>query len=392
MTDFDVVIVGGGMVGVTAAVQFAEQGHQVMVLEKHLPKSEWLNDIPLRVSALNRFSEDYLSKLGIWSFIEQASKCQFKQLATWEQRQHAVVFDCADVGESHLGHIIRNEAIQIAGYQRAKLLSKNITFSDALTVAQISQNSEQATLFVVDGHGTQSEVTAKLVIAADGAMSHTRQLAGIGLSGWDYQQHCLSITIKTDFPTQSITWQEFQPSGPKAFLPLSEGYACLIWYDAPKRLNDVLQLSDEALKHAILDEYPELYGDFTVVAKAKFPLTRRQANQYVENRVVLVGDAAHTINPLAGQGVNLGFKDVHKLGSLLSNVDLADYSTLSSALKSYQRVRKADALVMSSTMDAFYLAFSNENTLLHKIRNVGLQLVNKANVVKKQVLKKAMGY
>lgn len=191
---------------------------------------------------------------------------------------------------------------------------------------------------------------------------------------------------------QDITWQEFQPSGPKAFLPLNQGFASLIWYDSPQRIKQIKQLSHDAIKQQVLETFPKLAGDFEVMQLASFPLTRRQANRYIDGRVVLVGDAAHTINPLAGQGVNLGYKDVMELSEQLRLIDLNNNTYVEKALAVYQRKRKAESLIMSSAMDSFYTLFSNDKTPFKILRKGLLSVANKFESAKKLVLKKAVGY
>ena len=390
-TSFDCIIVGGGMVGAALALALCKQNKSVALIERQLPQHEWLEHAPLRVSAINRFSEDYLSELGLWRHIQDASKCVFKQLATWENGVKPLVFDADEIEQSHLGYLIRNEALQIAAYDELEELDNKPVLFTNMDLLDIQQNNELASVFL-KSEQEQLTLSSKLVIGADGAFSKTRQLAGLGISGWDYQQHCLSITIKTEFETQAITWQEFQPSGPKAFLPLADGYSSLIWYDAPEKIKALSKLDNSQLKQQILDVFPSLAGDFEVVQKASFGLTRRQANQYFNNRVVLVGDAAHTINPLAGQGVNLGYKDVAELVEQLASIDLSDLLAVSKSLKRYQLKRKADSLVMSGAMDGFYKLFSNDKAPLKLIRTTMLNVANQLDFARKQVLKKAIGY
>lgn len=390
---FDVVIIGGGMVGICQAVALSKQNKSVLLVERSEPQSSWLEKAPLRVSAINLFSEKYLNELGVWPHIQDTDKQVFEQLATWEGRTKPLVFSNQDIGESHLGYLIRNEALQLAGYQAAEQNELGISFLYGSTLTTISNLESGVQLtFEQDEKSSPLVVTASLVIGADGANSQVRQLANIGITGWDYQQHCLSITIKTDFPAQTITWQEFQPSGPKAFLPLADGYASLIWYDSADKIATLKHLSNAELKKEILATFPPLAGDFEVAQFASFPLTRRQANDYYNNRVVLVGDAAHTINPLAGQGVNLGYQDVHKLTELLTDIDLTDAGQLKSALKQYQRIRKVQTNIMSSAMDSFYLLFSNNKSVFKHLRGALLTVASQFTWAKKQVLKKAVGY
>jgi 2-octaprenyl-3-methyl-6-methoxy-1,4-benzoquinol hydroxylase len=395
---YDVVIVGGGMVGAAQAVALAKQQKRVLVIEKTIPVATVLQQTPLRVSAINLASEKYLSELGIWPHINQSSKCMFNQLATWEQRHKPLVFSAEDIGTEHLGHLIRNEALQLAAFDEINVLGQNNPeIMTGCKINKIEQTNEYATLFVSDMDNDNTNVNfntinCSLLIGADGAFSQVRNLSDIGTTGWDYQQHCLSLTIKTQFPTQHITWQEFQPSGPKAFLPLEDGYSALIWYDAAEEIKKLSALTNEQLKAQVLNRFPALVGEFDVVAKAAFPLTRRQANQYVKGRVVLVGDSAHTINPLAGQGVNIGYKDVEELSKLLTEIDMSERAALFQALSKYEKTRKRESLIMSAAMDSFYSLFSNNKTAMKLVRTGLLNLANKFEWAKKQVLKKAVGY
>lgn len=391
---YDVVIVGGGMVGAAQAAALVKQQKRVLVIEKYIPNSDVLAQIPLRVSAINLASEQYLTELGVWSHIGETSKCMFNQLATWEQSHKPVIFSATDIQKSHLGYLIRNEALQLAAYDELNNTADHAV--DIITdckLTSIDQTNEQVSVLLTN-HVSNETITfhCSLLIGADGAFSQVRSLTDIGTTGWDYQQHCLSLTIKTDFPTQHITWQEFQPSGPKAFLPLEDGYSVLIWYDNAEEIKQLVQLSNEQLKNQVLTRFPDLAGEFDVVAKASFPLTRRQANQYIKGRVVLVGDSAHTINPLAGQGVNIGYKDVEVLSQLLEEIDIKQSETLSAVLKQYENIRKRESQLMSLAMDSFYNLFSNDKTAVKLLRGGLLTLANKFEWAKKQVLKKAVGY
>ncbi|NVK25149.1 MAG: FAD-dependent monooxygenase [Gammaproteobacteria bacterium] len=399
-SEFDVIIVGGGMVGAAQVLAFCQQHKRVLLLEKNLPKSEWLEKPPLRVSAVNLCSEEYLNELGLWQHLSAEHMCVFNHLSTWEKEASALAkqkltFSAQDINKSHLGYLIRNEALQMAAFEQFKQLSNPPVISSAELVAidQDGLTTEQDKVIVrLQEKDVQTQLKSHLVIGADGANSRVRQLLNIGLSGWDYQQHCFSITIKTNFPMQDITWQEFQPSGPKAFLPLSDGMASLIWYDSADIIKQLKQMSPLALKQKVLDVFPPLAGDFEVVQHASFPLTRRQAKSYVDGRAVLIGDAAHTINPLAGQGVNLGYKDVAELSQQLDGIDLTDNSSLTKALQKYQTKRKTESLVMSGAMDSFYTLFSNDKTVLKFVRRGLLNVANKLPWAKKQVLMKAVGY
>jgi ubiquinone biosynthesis UbiH/UbiF/VisC/COQ6 family hydroxylase len=234
-----------------------------------------------------------------------------------------------------------------------------------------------------------TELQARWVLACDGAESHTRRLAGIGVSRFEYRQHCMLINIDTDFAQEDITWQQFTPSGPRAFLPLPGRHGSLVWYDSPARIRALAAMSNEALAVEVRRHFPSRLGGFTVTGKGSFPLVRRHANDYHAGRVVLLGDAAHTINPLAGQGVNLGFKDVACWAGLLGKAG-AQWHELALAGR-YEGRRRPDNLLMQSGMDLFYGVFSNEIGPLRLARNLALNLADKAGPLKEMALRYALG-
>ncbi len=378
-----VVIVGGGMVGAACALKLAKQGKSVTVIEQYVIDPERVFDneqVDIRVSAINRFSEQLLDDLGAMPLLRQSRLAQYTQLEAYEDAPQQLLFDSAELGSSHLGHLVENKLIQAALWKQFEHHSIEV-HSPAGQAKQLIETDSGATLVYDD-----AQFEADLVIAADGGRSHIRQLAGIGVTGWQYHQHCMGILIKLDAPQQSKTWQQFKPSGPIAFLPMQYPYANLIWYDEGTKLKELKMLDNEALKAQILEHFFTLPGEFEVVESAVFPLARQHANTYIGKCLALVGDAAHTINPLAGQGVNLGFKDVVALAQALEESEV-----LETALKRYQRIRRGDNLLMMSMMDACYFGFSNNLSPLKKLRNLMLSAANKAGPLKQQILKHAMG-
>ncbi|OCQ18217.1 tungsten formylmethanofuran dehydrogenase [Pseudoalteromonas luteoviolacea] len=381
----NVLIVGGGMVGAAAAVELARQGCQVTVIENNPIDARAVlegEQVDIRVSAINRFSEALLDKLGAMDLIRLSRNAPYHQLEAYEQGSEHLLFDREEVSTSHLGHLVENSIIQAALWSQFE--ENNIQVVEVKD-APIAVEQHLSSIELVY---PEQRFTADLLIAADGGRSQLRHLAGIGVTGWQYQQHCMGILIKLDAPQQVKTWQEFKPTGPIAFLPMQAPYANLIWYHHSSELKRLQTLSNEALKEEVLSQFFDLPGDFTIEQRAVFPLARQHANQYSKGRLVLVGDAAHTINPLAGQGVNLGFKDVAALGGCLQGGD--DVGELSQ-LHQYEKMRRKDNLLMMSMMDACYFGFSNELKPLKSLRSLALTLANKAGPLKREVLKHAMG-
>ena len=237
-----------------------------------------------------------------------------------------------------------------------------------------------------------NELAVKLVIGADGANSQVRQMAGIGVHAWQYEQSCMLITAECENAPGESTWQHFTPNGPHAFLPLFDNWASLVWYDKPARIRQLQGMNMEQLQREILLHFPSRLGHVTPVAAGAFPLTRRHALQYAREGLALVGDAAHTIHPLAGQGVNLGYRDVDALLDVLGSArGHAENWASHQVLKRYQTRRMADNFLMQSGMDLFYAGFSNDVAPVRILRNIGLMAAERAGGLKRQALKYALG-
>ncbi|GAC12920.1 FAD-dependent monooxygenase [Aliiglaciecola lipolytica] len=383
---FDVAIVGGGMVGAAAGIGLAQQGLNVVIFESVLPSPFSPEQSPdMRVSAINLHSQSLLESLGVWSEIEKMRLCPFTQMQVWEDEKALTRFDCAELNQNQLGFIIENRLIQLALFNRIKML-QNITVVTEKTIKSVSEGA------VISIQTLDDELfESKVLIGADGGHSQIRNLLKIGSQGWQYQQHAMGINIKmVDSQQQNITWQQFTPSGPRAFLPLYGDFASLVWYDSAERISELTRLNHSNLKAQIVANFPQKLADFDILQVASFPLTRMHATRYCKNNTVLIGDAAHTINPLAGQGVNLGFSDVQVLLNNMQGWD-KDVISVAALLKRYESIRKPQNLLMMSTMDAIYATFSNNIFPLKVLRNAGLKLADKAGPLKKQVMKVALG-
>ncbi|MDX7715388.1 FAD-dependent monooxygenase [Aeromonas caviae] len=385
MEQCDIAIVGAGMVGAATACLLAAEGLSVRVIETRLPEPYAPEQpLDLRVSAISQASVALLTRAGAWQYLQQMRLCPYRRLETWELDGFATRFDAVDLGLPQLGYIIENRLIQLALLKRMEDFPTIQTHTPA-AVTSLRQSADDAVLTLDDG----TELQARWVLACDGAESHTRRLAGIGVSRFEYRQHCMLINIDTDFAQEDITWQQFTPSGPRAFLPLPGRHGSLVWYDSPARIRALAAMSNEALAVEVRRHFPSRLGGFTVTAKGSFPLVRRHANDYHAGRVVLLGDAAHTINPLAGQGVNLGFKDVACWAGLLDKAR-AQWHELALAGR-YEGRRRPDNLLMQSGMDLFYGVFSNEIGPLRLARNLALNLADKAGPLKEMALRYALG-
>ncbi|WP_440215889.1 FAD-dependent monooxygenase [Chromobacterium piscinae] len=386
----DIVIVGGGMVGSALGAALSGQGLSVCVLERE-PPAPFAPEQPhdLRVSAISPASAAFLQSIGAWEPAQAMRAAPYRRMRVWEGDEAAgTLFDAAEAGVAELGHIVENRVVQLAA--TAALRDKgDIDYRCPAIVSEIVYRPQASQLTLSDG----SRLQARLLIAADGARSQVRDAAGIGVTGWDYPMHALALTCRMEGGQQDITWQRFTPDGPQAFLPLTGDAASLVWYHRPEEVKRLLALSDDELIAAVSQAFPrKLPGIRELTARGSFGLTRRHAQCYVKDGVALAGDAAHTIHPLAGQGVNLGFQDAAALARTILDArakgeDWASAKTLSR----YQRARKPANLAMQAGMDAFCYGFSNNIGPLRLLRGLGLRLADKAGPLKREAIRYALG-
>ncbi|WP_372828715.1 FAD-dependent monooxygenase [Shewanella sp. UCD-KL12] len=377
------------MVGAATAIGCAQLGLSVAVVEAFQPEAyQCEQELDLRVSAFSVASENLLDRLGAQDAISKMRRAAYLGLETWELDGFITQFHVEQVKATHLGHIVENRLVQLALWEQFNQF-ENIELYCPRRVERFEQLEQGIAVYLDDG----LQVNAKLLVGADGANSQVRQWAGIGLMGWDYSQSAMLINIETEEEQQDVTWQQFTPKGPRSLLPLPGKNASLVWYDDAGRIEQLSQLSNQALEKQVKLHFPErLNRAFKVQRKGSFKLTRRHAQSYYSDNLVILGDAAHTINPLAGQGVNIGFKDVEALIDCISQAKEAGKPWWDNAnLSEYQSKRYKDNLLMMSAMDLFYAGFSNELLPLKVLRNAALKLANVDSPLKKQVLKYAMG-
>jgi 2-octaprenyl-3-methyl-6-methoxy-1,4-benzoquinol hydroxylase len=426
MKKFDCVIVGGGMVGAATALTLAQLGLHIALVEQFEPKTYSTSQkLDLRVSAISIASQQLLEQLGTWSQVIKWRACPYKRLGVWEQSYAYTEFNADDIGQKHLGHIVENRLLQLALWQQIKIQT-NITLFCPYQLTNLSQEDSQVNLVLKNTTTLlETELTAKFLIASDGANSQVRQMVDIGITAWDYKQSAMLINVKTEKPQQDITWQEFSPTGPVAFLPLTKpptinsalapddlldsirteekgsknivieegGYASLVWYHQRDEIKRLAALSNQQLQQEVMTAFPKRLGQVEVLDKGAFPLTRRHANSYQNKRVLLLGDAAHTINPLAGQGVNLGFKDVKAIQTVIASaIGNGECWHDINVLSRYETMRRKDNLLMMSAMDGLYHSFSHPSLFAKTLRNMSLFAINKVPFINTTIKNKALAY
>lgn len=391
MQSVDVAIVGGGMVGLAVACGLQGSGLRVAVLEQREPQPLAADADPaLRVSAINAASEKLLTRLGVWSDIVARRASCYHGMEVWDKDSFGrIEFDDQSMGYSHLGHIVENAVIHYALWQKAQQ-SSDITLMAPAELQQVAWGENDAFLTLKDG----AMLTARLVIGADGANSWLRNKADIPLTFWDYRHHALVATIRTEEAHGAVARQAFHGEGILAFLPLRDPHLCsIVWSLAPQEAERMQQASDEQFNQALNIAFDNRLGLCSVESERQvFPLTGRYARQFAAHRLALVGDAAHTIHPLAGQGVNLGFMDAAELVDELKRLhrqgkDIGQYLYL----RRYERSRKHSAAMMLAGMQGFRELFAGTHPAKKLLRDMGLKLADTLPGVKPQLLRQAMG-
>ena len=384
----EVAVVGGGMVGAASALGLANSGFRVAVIEHQAPAEFQPGSPPdVRISAIGAQSVSLLQSLGVWESVLSMRAHPYRRLETWEWERAHVSFSASDLGLPELGYMVENQVLQQALWQ-ALVKHPLVTLYCPAQLTQMQRSESGWALSFADGE----QLDVPMVIGADGAHSHIRQWAGIGIHAWEYRQSCMLITAQCDEVPGDSTWQHFTPSGPHAFLPLFDNWASLVWYDEPARIRQLQGMNMAQLQKSITSHFPARLGAVTPVASGAFPLTRRHALKYVKPGLALIGDAAHTIHPLAGQGVNLGYRDVQALLDVMTDArNLGEQWASLEVLQRYESKRKLDNLMMQTGMDLFYVGFSNNLAPVRAIRNLGLMAAQRAGGLKQQALKYALG-
>ncbi|MGR5178972.1 FAD-dependent 2-octaprenylphenol hydroxylase [Vibrio parahaemolyticus] len=390
MQSFDIAIVGGGMVGLALARALKNTDLRIAIIEGAAPSRDLSGDPDIRVSALSRASETILKNLGAWQAIEKQRCAPYYAMEVWEQDSFArIEFSASQMSQPNLGHIVENRVIQLALLEQVEK-QDNVTLFMPQRCQSMAVGESEVWMTLDSGQS----FTTKLVVGADGANSWVRQQQDIPMTHWDYGHSALVANITVDDAHECVARQVFTPQGPLAFLPLDDRSLCsIVWSTDPQRAEKLAKMSESEFNKAITAEFDSRLGLCHVTSERRvFPLKMRYARDFVVERVALVGDAAHTIHPLAGQGVNLGLLDAASLAQELMKLWRSGQDIgRKRHLREYERWRKAEAAKMIAAMQGFRDLFEGDNPAKKLFRGIGMSLVGQLPGAKQEIMSRALG-
>lgn len=412
---FDITIVGAGMVGQALALALANSKLRIALLDpalaqrsslydKPTPDTEQptaglvdLNQVDPKVSALTAETQQHLTDLGVWQRIAPNQRCPYHNMVVWDaDGTGSVNFSASDVHVPELGHIIENRVTLAALYEQIQQHDNIVELP--WTMSSVSSLDDHGWL-TVNGHDNTTNqpasMTTRLVVGADGAQSITRRWAGIAIREWDYHHTAIIATVRCQQPHQATAWQRFRKEGPLAFLPLAHDpkMVSIVWSTERAEADAAMAMDDDDFCNQLSHAFEHKLGSVEACSQRyAVPLHQRHATDYHADGIVLVGDSAHSIHPLAGQGVNLGFKDSAALAEELLRAH-AKHCSLNdpSVLQRYQRRRQSDNLMTMAAMEGFKRLFETDNPLLRFARNQGMRWFDSLPAVKNHVILQAMG-
>ncbi|HSS66613.1 MAG TPA: UbiH/UbiF/VisC/COQ6 family ubiquinone biosynthesis hydroxylase [Gammaproteobacteria bacterium] len=386
--NFDLVIVGGGLVGATLAADLGRRGFHLGLVEARPSPPLPETGFGLRVSAVTRATQSVLESVRVWELLPAERIQPFRKMVVWDVPEAGEVhFDSAEIAEPALGHIVENWAMQRALEARLDQLD-GVEMIRPAELEMLLLEATQAVV-IVDG----SKLHAPLVVGADGSRSRVRELAGIEAREAAYGQRAVVATVTVSRGHGETAWQRFLPNGPLAFLPLPGKHASIVWSTTPTHAEALKNMSEARFVGALENAYEGRLGEVELVGpRGAFDLSSISARDYVGHRVALVGDAAHTVHPLAGQGVNLGILDAAALAEVLDAARGAGRDIgRTHTLRKYQRWRKGHNAVMRTALSGFNWLFGSSFGPLREARNTGLRMTNQIPPLKRLFMRYASG-
>ncbi len=389
MTEFvDVAIVGGGMVGLTLACALKGSGLSVVIIERGEAKVFTSLDRDCRVSSIVMGNVKILQGLGVWDHLHDEAE-PIRAMRIWDNQQAGGIrFDCSEIGEPALGYLIENSRTQ-AALHKTLLESDNVEFCCPAEIVEIKWLQETVRVKLSDGR--RFETT--LIIGADGGRSWIREQAGIGIFERNYHQRGIVATVRPERPHGSMAYQRFLPTGPLAMLPMTDNLCSIVWSAEDDEAGRLMALDDTAFLKALNRTFGPVLGRIVESGeRAAFPLIGRLAKHFVRPRLALIGDAAHSIHPLAGLGVNLGLRDAMVLAQEICDAKRfdEDWGELS-VLDRYKKQRLPDVLSIMASMEGFHQIFTGNFPGLQNLRGLGMRAMGNSGAIKTLLMRNSTG-
>ena len=388
VSEFDIIIVGGGLVGSVTACQLSKQYQRIALIDNSTHVA-WQRgaSFGLRVSAINLASSKLLDELGVWEEILSMRSFPYTSMMVWEEQGNASIeFNASETAHAQLGSIVENQVI-LTALDKVLMAQDSVTRFDDCSLQQLTAIGDSSMLVELDNG---ERISAKLVVGADGQRSKVRECMRIENSQSDYHQAGLVCNVSTELSHGNTAWQCFTKDGPLALLPLEDNLCSIVWSVSKQHCERLLALGESQFNIEVSDAFAHKLGQLQAVSERKsFDLMGAHSNRYVSQRVVLVGDAAHVVHPLAGLGLNLGLEDVRCLSELLSGSNRALGSER--VLRKYERERKSENLVMQRSLEAIDTLFRSEQSAIRAIRSMGVNLTDKILPLKLLFMQRAMG-
>ncbi len=392
-----IIVAGAGVAGLTAATLLATGRHgpalDVTVIDRMPPPQFHADgDIGLRVSAISTGSAALLERIGVWAHVDAQRSCAYERMRVWDHTQpvdgpSTLYFDAADFAVPQLGFIVEDVLLRYALAQELDGTSVNLRFNSAIEAVDFGTGRPRIRL----DDGTERQ--ADLIIAADGGNSRVRAIAGIRTSDYPYRQTAIVTHATPERPHEHTAWQRFLADGPLGLLPLPDGRVSIVWSAGEATATEATAASDAALSDLLTRASDGALGTLEAAgSRALFPLCARHANRYVQRHLALIGDAAHAIHPLAGQGANLGLQDAQVLAETIdAALDNDQYLGDLPVLRRYERRQKGLNTTMFYFMTGLNRLFTTDSALVRDLRTFGMRLFNHAGPIRAQAVKVALG-
>lgn len=383
----EILVVGGGLNGLPLAIALASAGLEVIVLEREDPKTITSEVFDGRVSAIAHASRNLFKSIGVWDHVPQMQPMLDIRITDGPSKQF-LHYDHRQLGDEPFGHMVENRHLRIALLKRAEELEA-LTLLAPVTYSTLVRDQDGVRAELTDGR----IVKARMVVAADGRMSPLRKLAGIGTVGWQYDQAGIVCTVEHELPHNGVAQERFLNPGPFAILPMTGNRSSLVWTEQTETAAKIMSLDNSEFEAALGRRFGTYLGALNVTGpRWSYPLALHQADNYIAERMALIGDAAHGMHPIAGQGLNLGLRDVAALAEIITDAARLGLDPgTGNNLEKYQQWRRFDSIALLAITDGLNRLFTTDAAPVRLVRDTGLSLVNKMPRLKGFFIEHARG-